>query len=110
MSDLVTSNVNIREYQRRFFAEHEHLNLSGAVRELLDAEVIPQHQVPPEFRKQTRGMGIFDLPEYQVEAIQEQDINVREVLIGAIDEEIPDEYPPDHSAEGGDAEQANPTQ
>jgi len=106
MGDLVfeRTNITLYKYQVKHLREIGWFNLSGAVREFLDDDVMPPDKIPPERHQEAVAeVGGFDIPEYQRDAVREEDIDVREVLVEALDERI-ESSPRDARTDGGQSD------
>jgi hypothetical protein len=49
-NEVTHKMIYLREYQKQWEEETESFNLSGFVREKLDEEVIPDDEIPEEYR------------------------------------------------------------
>lgn len=58
--------IYLREYQKEFEEEAESFNLAGFVRQALDAHVIPNEQIPEEYRPEAVSNPLI---EEDVEAV-----------------------------------------
>jgi flagellar biosynthesis chaperone FliJ len=45
--------IQLRDYQKEYEENNESFNISGFIREKLDEEIIPQEQIPAEYRPES---------------------------------------------------------